>query len=254
MRPRRRTTRPPKDPKGQRGAAPAGSPSWRDALVLRDGWPAPSLAASAVVVLALFAVAVLWPVAVSAASARGLPLRVAVDLSPFLAIMAVLVAAARLGRLPLSLALGWSATHAGRQALIGVALAAASLTLALVPALLGFGVLGRGEPRPLAFAYLAVRSFVLVGFVEEFAWRGYVLAGARRVLASRTWAVVASSALFGLWHFPGAQDVLQVIMTALIGAVYATAVLTIRHCTTLATGLGHGLHDLALLTLATMSA
>ena len=66
-------------------------------------------------------------------------------------------------------------------------------------------------------------------------------------------AVVVSSVLFGLWHYPGGQDVLQVIMTAAIGAIYATARLRVRHCSTLATGTAHGLHDLTLLTLASLT-
>ncbi|WP_229231655.1 CPBP family intramembrane glutamic endopeptidase [Sinomonas cyclohexanicum] len=212
----------------------------------------PSLGWWLAVVLALFVVVAGWPVLTSAASGASLPLRIAANLSPFVMIVGVLFVAARFGRMRMATAFGWSAKRFGRQILIGVALAAVTLTLTLLPAAVGFNVLGEGEPRPLAFAYLAIRTFVGVGFVEEFAWRGYVFAGANRLLGSRAGAVVVSSALFGLWHFPGSQDFLQVIMTALIGALYASAILTVRHCTTLATGLAHGLHDVTLLTLATL--
>ena len=95
---------------------------------------------------------------------------------------------------------------------------------------------------------------MLVALVEEFAWRGYVLGGARRALRSGPWAIVVSSVLFGLWHLPGSHDVLQVIVTALIGATYATAMLKARHCSTLATGTAHGLHDFTLLLIASLSA
>jgi membrane protease YdiL (CAAX protease family) len=213
----------------------------------------PSLRSLVVVVLILFAVVTVWPFAGPLVKDMGWPVRLAVSLSPYLVIVAVLVVAARLGHLSVGKAFGWSTEHLGRQLLTGLALLAITLSLTLLPALFGVGVLGDGETRPLAFLYVAFRTFVMVGFVEEFAWRGFVLNGARAALRSKTWSIVVSSVLFGLWHYPGGQDVLQVLVTALIGALYATARLTVRGCTTLATGTAHGLHDLALLTLASLS-
>jgi membrane protease YdiL (CAAX protease family) len=207
----------------------------------------------AAVLIVLFAVVIAWPIAVSTVSRMDWPVRIAVNLSPFLAMVGALIMAARSEGLRLATAFGWSTAHLGRQLLTALALLAVTLSLTLVPALMGISVVGRGETRPLVFMYLAVRQFVLVGFVEEFAWRGYVLGGVRRALGSGPWAVLLSSLLFGLWHFPGGHDVAQVLVTALIGAVYATALLKIRHCTTLATGTAHGLHDFALLLIASLS-
>ncbi len=206
------------------------------------------------VVLILFAVATAWPIARSLVSDMGWPVRLVVHLSPFVVILGVLVGAARLDHLNVATGFGWSTEHLGRQLITSLVLLTVTLSLTLLPALFGVSVVGEGETRPLIFLYLAFRTFVLVGFVEEFAWRGYVLTGARRTLGSGTWAIVVSSALFGLWHFPGGRDVLQVVVTALIGALYATALLKVRHCTTLATGTAHGLHDLALLIIASLSA
>jgi uncharacterized protein len=217
----------------------------------RDG---PSLRLLSAVLFVLFGVVVAWPISVSAVSEMSWPVRIAVNLSPFVVILSALVVAARLGGLRLATAFGWSIEYLGRQVLTGLALLAVTLSLTLFPALLGFSVVGQGETRPLVFMYLAVRMLVLVGFVEEFAWRGYVLRGARRAFRSGPWAIVISSLLFGLWHFPGGHDVLQVIVTALIGAIYATALLKVRHCTTLATGMAHGLHDFILLLIASLSA
>lgn len=214
----------------------------------------PGLRWLVVVLLVLFAVVAVWPISMSAVSGMSWPVRIAVHLSPFVVILGALVVPARLEGLRLSTAFGWSTEHLGRQVLIGLALLVLTLSLTLFPAVLGFSVVGSGEARPLAFVYVAMRTFVLVGFVEEFAWRGYVLGGARRALRSGPWAIVVSSVLFGLWHFPGGQDVLQVLVTALIGAIYATAMLKVRHCTTLATGTAHGLHDVTLLLLASLSA
>lgn len=206
------------------------------------------------VILVLFAVVIVWPISMSVVSEMSWPVRIAVHLSPFVVILGVLAIAARFESIRLSIACSFSAEHLGRQILTALALLGITLTLTLFPAILGFRVLGGGETRPLLFFYVAVRTFFLVGFVEEFAWRGYVLDGMLRALRSGPWAIVVSSVLFGLWHFPGGQDVLQVFMTALIGAIYATARLKIRHCSTFATGTAHGLHDLTLLVLASISA
>jgi membrane protease YdiL (CAAX protease family) len=214
----------------------------------------PGLRSSSAVVLLLFAVVIAWPIAMSVVTEAGWPVRLAVHVSPFVVILGALVAAARLEGRRLSGVLGWSTEHLGRQVLIGLALVTVTLSLVLVPALLGYSVLGDGETRPLVFLYLAVRTFLLVGFVEELAWRGYVLGGAERALGSAPWAVVVSSALFGLWHFPGGHSLVQVVVTGFIGAIYATARLKVRHCSTLATGIAHGSHDLVLLVLATLSA
>jgi uncharacterized protein len=219
--------------------------------VAREG---PGLRSSSAVVLLLFAVVIAWPIAMSVVTEAGWPVRLAVHVSPFVVILGALVAAARLEGRRLSGVLGWSTEHLGRQVLIGLALVTVTLSLVLVPALLGYSVLGDGETRPLVFLYLAVRTFLLVGFVEELAWRGYVLGGAERALGSAPWAVVVSSALFGLWHFPGGHSLVQVVVTGFIGAIYATARLKVRHCSTLATGIAHGSHDLVLLVLATLSA
>lgn len=213
----------------------------------------PSLRGLSAILIVLFAVVLAWPVAVSAVSDTGWPVRIAVHLSPFVVILGALVMAARTEGLRVATAFGWSTEHLGRQLLTGLALFAVTLSLVLIPALLGFSAVGQGETRPLVFVYLAVRQFVLVGFVEEFAWRGYVLRGTRRAVRSGPWAVVLSSVLFGLWHFPGGHDAVQVVMTTLIGAIYATALLKVRHCTTLATGTAHGLHDLTLLLIASLA-
>jgi uncharacterized protein len=232
--------------------ASAFRPSGVDvAITTREG---PSLRSLSMMLLLLFAVVIAWPMSMSVVREATWPIRLAVHLSPFVVILGALVAAARLEGQHVATVLGWSTEHLGRQVIIGLGLVTVTLSLTLFPALLGFSVLGEGETRPLVFLYVAVRTFLLVGFVEEFAWRGYVLGGAKRALGSAPWAVVVSSALFGLWHFPGGHSIVQVVVTAFIGAIYATARLKVRHCSTLATGIAHGSHDLALLVLATLSA
>jgi membrane protease YdiL (CAAX protease family) len=207
-----------------------------------------------VVVLLLFAVVATWPLATSAVEGLAWPMRIVVHLSPLLLMMGIVAASARWDRMRLVTAIRFSTEHLARQMLTAVALAALTLGLTLWPALFGVNVMGDGETRPWVFLYLALRTFFLVGFVEEFVWRGYVLGGTLRAVRSGPWAVVISSLIFGLWHFPANQDFLQVFVTALIGAIYATAMLKVRHCSTLATGTAHGLHDLTLLVLASLMA
>jgi membrane protease YdiL (CAAX protease family) len=230
----------------------AGVPPHSPTDVVVADVDAPSLRSVLTVVAVLFVVVTTWPLSVSAVRDMDWPVRIAVHLSPFVVMFGVLVVAARLEDVGFATAVGWSTDHVGRQLLTALGLVAATLTLTLLPAALGFNVVGAGETRPLVFTYLAVRTFVLVGFVEEFAWRGYVLTGLRRALHSGPWAIVVSSVVFGLWHFPVGHDLLQVIMAAFIGAIYATARLKVPHCSTLATGTAHGLHDLTLLVLASL--
>jgi len=205
------------------------------------------------VVLVLFAVAALWPPLGEAARNAGLPVQAVANLAPFAVIFAAVAAAARAEGIRFAAAVGFSWFRAGRQILTALGLLAVSLAITLALAALGFHMFGEGQAQPALFLYAALRSFLLVGFGEELIWRGYVLGSLRRHLHSNAAAVGVSSVLFGLWHYPGGQDVLQVGTTMLFGVLWGTARVRIRQCSTLATGTAHGLHDLALLILATLT-
>ncbi|MDF2747228.1 MAG: Abortive infection protein [Propionibacteriaceae bacterium] len=212
---------------------------------------APRAATLLTVIVILFAVVVFWPLSVSAVRGMSAPVRIVVNLSPFVVIFAAVAVAARLEKRRFSAAVAFSTHHFARQMGIALVLLAITLSLAVIPLVLGLNMFGSGETRPLILLYTAVRTLLLVGFGEELVWRGYVFEGLRQLMGSGRWAVMVSSVLFGLWHFPGGQDFLQVITTAVIGAVYATARYKIRDCSTLATGTAHGVHDLTLLLVAT---
>lgn len=206
------------------------------------------------VLLVLFAVAGLWPVVSRATGNAGLPVQIAANLALFAVFFGAIALAARTEGITLAAAVGFSMRHALRQLLTALALVAATLALTFAAAALGFHVFGEGQPGLLFFLYAAFRSFLLVGFGEELIWRGYVLGAMRRNLHSRAAAVLLSSAFFGVWHYPGGQDVLQVLMTMLFGVLWGAARVRIGHCSTFATGTAHGLHDLALLVIATFTA
>lgn len=206
------------------------------------------------VVLVLFAMAALWPPLGEATRGAGLPVQAAAILAPFAVIFAAVAAAARMEGRTFAAAVEFSTSHAARQLLAALVLLAVSLAFTLALAALGFRMFGEGQTTPVLFLYAALRSFLLAGFGEELVWRGYVLGSLRRNLRSDVAAVALSSVLFGLWHYPGGQDVLQVGVTMLFGALWGTARIRIRHCSTFATGTAHGLHDLALLVLASLTA
>lgn len=91
---------------------------------------------------------------------------------------------------------------------------------------------------------------LFVGMGEEMLFRGYFMERFRTLTDSWIWAVVMSALMFGIWHFPNGQDFLQVILTALIGAIYGLAMLKIKNCSTLSLGIAHGLHDVYILILS----
>ncbi len=206
------------------------------------------------VVLVLFVVAALWPLLAAATDQAQLSVQIAAGLAPFIVFLGAVALAGRTEGIRFAAAVGFSTRHAGRQLLTALALLAVTLAVTLVLAALGFHMFGQGQSGLLPFLYAAVRSFLLVGFGEELIWRGYVLGALHRNLRSGVPAVLLSSALFGLWHYPGGQDVLQVLVTTLFGVLWSTARMKIRHCSTFATGTAHGLHDLALLVIATLTA
>ncbi|UTT68474.1 CPBP family intramembrane metalloprotease [Arthrobacter sp. DNA4] len=206
------------------------------------------------VLLVLFAVAALWPVVGRVTGNAELPVQIAANLAPFAVFFGAVALAARFEGISLATAVGFSTRHAVRQLLTALALLAATLALTVAAAALGFRMFGEGEGGLLFFLYAAFRSFLLVGFGEELIWRGYVLGAMRRNMHSDAAAVLLSSVLFGVWHYPGGQDVLQVLMTMLFGVLWGMARLRIRHCSTFSTGTAHGLHDLALLVIATLTA
>lgn len=121
-----------------------------------------------------------------------------------------------------------STWHAGaRWGSAGLAVASTGYLLALaVPA--GRAALA-GSAGSMAGGELAVRALVLIPLgtvlVEELAFRGVLLALARRQLPDRA-AGVLTAAVFGLWHVRGALRTGSsvagtVVLTACAGLVFA---------------------------------
>jgi membrane protease YdiL (CAAX protease family) len=97
---------------------------------------------------------------------------------------------------------------------------------------------------------LAVPYRFLVGFAEETLFRGYVLGALLRLKFPKIGAIIISSFLFGAWHFIGSGNVVQVLLTTLIGAIFAIGLVYAQRCTTLSIALAHGAYNATLSVLA----
>ncbi|MBU3112040.1 CPBP family intramembrane metalloprotease [Clostridium lacusfryxellense] len=56
--------------------------------------------------------------------------------------------------------------------------------------------------------------------------------------------------MFGLFHYPVGHNILQVLMTTVIGFIFAVLRLKFKDCTTLSVGIAHGLYDTFILILS----
>lgn len=132
-----------------------------------------------------------------------------------------------------------------RQYLIGIVIALAlALTIAVVPALCGFSLVGGhtewswpGMIRQFLFCVL------IVGPVEEFVFRVYLQDVFVSFFENKKWlGVVIASALFGLSHLING-NLAQVIFTFGIGLVFGFARYKLRDCGYVGVAFGHGLYD-----------
>lgn len=126
--------------------------------------------------------------------------------------------------------------------LIGVAM---SLVLTLIPHLLGLGGYvdtGKRYKYLWQFVFEFFYCIVAVGFVEEFVFRGFVYEKIKAISQKDMTAIIGSSVLFGVFHlFSG--NIVQMIMTAGIGAFFCFCRLKVKNCSTLSLIIGHGIYD-----------
>ncbi|MCN9240395.1 CPBP family intramembrane metalloprotease [Streptomyces sp. RY43-2] len=131
------------------------------------------------------------------------------------------------GRQPVT-TVGWVRGTVGRETMVGILLTA--------PVLVGMQVLNAvlraaGLPGPrtpatgllpaphVADLLLAVVLVTVVAIAEETIFRGYLISRLTRVLRSRTWAMLLSSALFSIGH--GYQGVAGVLTVGATGMIFA---------------------------------
>ena len=142
--------------------------------------------------------------------------------------------------------LGFTKDKLPAQILVGIGVGAAmSLTLTLVPTLLGFGdwvSSGKNYTEWWQFVYEFIYCIGAVGVTEELIFRGYFVHKLRQIKDSSLFAGTVSSVLFGLFHIFGG-NVVQVIFTAVIGGILYVCREKVKHCTLLSLIIAHGVYD-----------
>lgn len=141
---------------------------------------------------------------------------------------------------------GLTAGQLPRQILIGIVIGLCmSIVLALLPMLLGLKQLvytGSGFHHAGDALLRLVYFIAVVGLVEEFLFRGYVLHKLEAICLSDGAPILISSLLFGLFHLKG-FNFSQVLTTALIGTFFCICQKRIPACSLLSLAIAHGLHD-----------
>lgn len=133
--------------------------------------------------------------------------------------------------------------------LIGIAM---SVILTLLPHLFGLGEYvdsGKRYQYLWQFIYEFFYCIFAVGFVEEFIFRGFVYKKIKNISQKDIIAIIASSVLFGMFHlFSG--NIIQMLMTACIGAFFCFCRLNVKNCSTLSLIIAHGVYDALITVLA----
>lgn len=140
----------------------------------------------------------------------------------------------------------WNSNKVGYQILTGVLIGTAmSLVLTLVPHLAGFGAYVDNGKRYIylwQFVYEFFYGIAAIGFVEELVFRGFVYDRIKNIGQNEIAAVIGSSVLFGLFHL-FAGNIVQMIVTAFIGAFFCLCRLKIKNCSFLSLVIAHGIYD-----------
>ena len=103
-----------------------------------------------------------------------------------------------------------------------------------------------GEERLAGVLSNMLYYLFLVAPVEELLFRGYLQTCWRDLTGSASAGVLIQAVLFGLWHWPGAHSVVQVLSTAVLGLVYGGVLQYGKHGGLAAVIAAHGAHNLVL--------
>lgn len=141
---------------------------------------------------------------------------------------------------------GVSKEKIGMQIIVGVLIGTVmSVLLTLIPYLIGFGEFvdsGKRYKYLWQFIYEFFYCIFAIGLVEEFVFRGFIFEKIKRVAGKDIIAVIISSVFFGVFHF-FSGNLVQMVMTACIGAFFCFCRLKIKNCSTLSLLIGHGVYD-----------
>ncbi|SEK41998.1 CPBP family intramembrane glutamic endopeptidase [Ruminococcus albus] len=142
--------------------------------------------------------------------------------------------------------LGFEKKSLAKQILIGIGLGlGTSLVLTGIPVLAGFGEYvnnGKDYTESWQFIYDFAYCILAVGAAEELVFRGFVFSKLKNLFGKEIYAVIGSSLLFGIFHiFTG--NIIQMLITAVIGFIFCLYRTKIKDCTLLSLILCHGIYD-----------
>jgi membrane protease YdiL (CAAX protease family) len=141
--------------------------------------------------------------------------------------------------------IGFTKENIPKQILIGILLALMmSAVFTMLPIGLGLREMvgSTSYTQAWQFAYEFFYRILGVALAEELVFRGYLFYKLLEIKNSRWFAMIVSSALFGLFHiFNG--NLIQAFMTAIIGFLYCIFREKLRGCTLLSLIINHGVYD-----------
>lgn len=141
---------------------------------------------------------------------------------------------------------GFSGKNVGKQIVTGILLGLCmSFVLTLLPVLFGKGDWvnnGHNYQYLWQFLYDFVYFIGAVALTEELVFRGFIYSKIQILTNSDLSADIFSSILFGLFHFMSG-NVIQVLMTGVIGLFLCLCRRKIKNCTLLSLILAHGIYD-----------
>ena len=141
--------------------------------------------------------------------------------------------------------LGFTKKGWAKQVLAGLCIALVmSAILTVLPISLGLRYMigGTNYTQAWQFVYEFVYAICGVALAEELIFRGYIYNKIQHMQNNKWWAIIASSILFGLFHIFGG-NVLQILMTALIGLLFCLCRERVKNCTLLSLIIAHGVYD-----------
>ena len=140
---------------------------------------------------------------------------------------------------------GFRRNNIFQQIVTGIVLALImSLLLTVIPILLGFEEMVSSNQYTRLWQFLYGFGYTIIGvaLVEELIFRGYIFHKLLQLKDNKVFAILLSSGLFGLFHiFNG--NLIQVLLTTIIGIIYCILREKIPSCTTLSLIVLHGVYD-----------
>lgn len=141
---------------------------------------------------------------------------------------------------------GFSKEKLGYQVLTGIAIAfCMSFIFTVIPHLAGKSDWVNNQHQYIylwQFIYDFVYYIIAIALVEEFVFRGFLYKKIELLFGSSLYAILGSSILFGLFHFLGG-NVVQLIVTGILGLILCICKEKIRNCTLLSLVIAHGVYD-----------